>query len=162
MKQFKNYWLIVGALFSLMLSISSCDDDDEDLNLPDADVVRFDNVALTGAAEVQPNPVVTNGSGTLNATYNMETNVITYNVSWTLGNVNDRTTGMHFHGPASLTESAPIVIGIPLPSDNYTGTVSGDTRPLTQDEEDDLLNGLWYLNIHSTTYPDGELRGQLD
>ena len=33
---------------------------------------------------------------------------------------------------------------------------------LTQEEEDQLLNGMWYLNIHSTTYPAGELRGQVE
>ena len=160
MKHLKNYWLIVGVLFSLMVVISSCNEDDDDNNNQPDNEVRFDNIALTGEAEA-PTPVTSDGSGTLNATYNMETKVISYTVSWTLGNESDQTIGMHFHGPASVTESADVIIGITLPSDNYTGNVSGETRPLTQGEEDDLLDGLWYLNIHSTTNPAGELRGQL-
>jgi hypothetical protein len=32
---------------------------------------------------------------------------------------------------------------------------------LTSQEEADLKNGLYYVNIHSDAYPDGEIRGQL-
>ncbi|WP_461491503.1 CHRD domain-containing protein [Pontibacter sp. HJ8] len=172
MKLFKNYWLVVSLLLSLLFVVNSCDDsDDDDDDTPPAAEVAFNNIALTAANEVQTPPVTSTGTGTLNATYNMDTKKITYRVTWSLGNTNDNTEGMHFHGPASLTESASIVIGIPLatggggynPGDDVgsSGSVSGETRALTQVEEDQLLDGLWYLNIHSTTYPNGELRGQL-
>lgn len=171
MKLFKNYWLVMSLLLSLLFVVSSCDDDDDDGdNQPDTEV-SFNNIALSAANEVQPQPVTSTGTGTLNATYNMGTKRISYSVSWTLGNPDDKTTGMHFHGPASLTESAGIVIGLPLGSGGggynqgdetgSTGSVTGQTRALTEVEEDQLLDGLWYLNIHSTTYPAGELRGQL-
>ncbi|WP_162052159.1 CHRD domain-containing protein [Pontibacter pamirensis] len=151
--------MMAVVLFSLTLFVSSCDDDDD--SVP-SNEVGFNDIALTGEAEVQPNPVITDGEGELDAVYNLDTRMITYNITWELGNADDKTTGMHFHGPASLTESASVVIPIQLTSDSYTGSVSGQTRALTQVEEDQLLNGLWYLNIHSTTYPAGELRGQLD
>jgi outer membrane biosynthesis protein TonB len=41
-----------------------------------------------------------------------------------------------------------------------TTQVSGEAR-LTDEQAADLRAGLWYLNIHTTMYPDGELRGQL-
>jgi CHRD domain len=170
MKQFRNLWLIMGLMISLAPVVSSCDDDDDDDSIPPAEEIAFENIALTGEAEVQDQPVVTDGSGTLNVFYNMDTNVIRYNVSWELGMETDTTTGMHFHGPATTSESAGIIIGIPLSSGTSgydedapnRGSISGQTRPLTQQEEDQLLDGLWYLNIHSTTYPDGELRGQIE
>ncbi|MCX2739841.1 CHRD domain-containing protein [Pontibacter anaerobius] len=170
MKQFRNLWLMIGLLFSLTLVLSSCDDDDDDGTIAPVDEVAFENIALTGEAEVQDQPVVTDGSGTLHVFYNMETNVIRYNVTWQLGNDADVTTGMHFHGPATTSESAEIVIGIPISGSTSgydedepnKGAISGQTRPLTQQEEEQFLSGLWYLNIHSTTYPDGELRGQVD
>ena len=172
MKLFKNYWLVVSLLLSLVFVVSSCDDDDDGgVDLPDNEV-RFDNIALTGAAEVQTPPVTTTGTGELDAVYNMDTRRISYVVTWTLGNASDQTVGMHFHGPATTTQNAPVVIGLPLTgtsgydpgsgSSGSSGTISGQTRALTDQEEDDLLNGLWYLNVHSTTYPDGELRGQVE
>ena len=156
-KKMLVYCLMVLSCFAL-----SCDDDDDNIDdvIPD-DEVEFDNIQLLGANEV---PAVTStGSGTLNATYDRDTNIITYTVNWTLGDIDDDVVGMHFHGPASTTENAPIVIDITPPATNrdYTGTVSGTTRPLTDDEEEDLLDEQWYLNVHSTTYPNGELRGQL-
>jgi hypothetical protein len=27
--------------------------------------------------------------------------------------------------------------------------------------EEDLLNGMYYINIHTATYPGGEIRGQI-
>jgi hypothetical protein len=35
------------------------------------------------------------------------------------------------------------------------------SAPLTSAEEADLKNGLYYINLHTAEYPDGELRGQL-
>jgi hypothetical protein len=171
MKLFKNYWLVVSLLLSLVFVVSSCSDDDDDDN-PSTNEVTFENIALTGENEIQNPPIITTGTGELDATYNKDTKRISYAVNWRLGNANDQTVGMHFHGPASKTENAAIIIGIPLTgSSSYdpdsgnsgsSGTVTGQTRELTQQEEDDLLNGRWYFNIHSTTHPNGELRGQVE
>jgi hypothetical protein len=133
----------------------SCDDDDD---IP-SNEVKFNNIQLKGANEVPA--VTTNGTGTLNATYNRDTKMITYTINWTLGKSTDKITGMHFHGPAPTTQNAPVVIGLSPTSDNASGTFSGTTRALTDAEAADLLAGKWYLNIHSTTFPGGELRGQL-
>ncbi|MFD3001822.1 CHRD domain-containing protein [Pontibacter toksunensis] len=158
MKKFKKNWLLASMLLCLMFVFCSCDDDDE---MP-SNEIGFNDITLTGAAEVQTNPVVTDGEGVLDAIYNKDTNVLTYTVTWELGKPDDKTTGMHFHGPATRTESAGVIIPIMLNSDAPMGNITGQTRALTQAEEEQLLSGLWYLNIHSTTYPQGELRGQLD
>lgn len=158
MKKSNNNWLLASMLLCLMFVFSSCDDDDDVTR----NEVIFDDIALTGEPEVQTNPVVTDGEGMLDAIYNKDTNVLTYTITWELGNADDKTTGMHFHGPASLTESAGVVIPIQLSTDAPMGSITGETRALTQTEEDQLLSGMWYLNIHSSTYPGGELRGQLD
>lgn len=33
---------------------------------------------------------------------------------------------------------------------------------LTDAQAADMMAGLWYVNIHTTRYPGGEIRGQLD
>lgn len=154
--------LLLYCMMFLCSFAISCDDDDDDIDIIVDDEVEFNDIQLLGANEV---PAVTSsGSGMLDATYDMDTNIITYSVTWTLGDIEDDVVGMHFHGPASTTENAPVIIDITPPATNrgYTGSVSGTTRALTDAEEEDLLDGLWYVNIHSNTYPDGELRGQLE
>lgn len=63
-------------------------------------------------------------------------------------------TAAHIHR-APPGENGPIVI--PLPAG---GNVSG-TVPITPGGLSDLLAGKWYVNVHSTAYPGGEVRGQL-
>jgi hypothetical protein len=36
------------------------------------------------------------------------------------------------------------------------------TTALSQAQEDSLLTGLYYVNIHPAAYPGGEIRGQLN
>ena len=40
----------------------------------------------------------------------------------------------------------------------YTGTLLADGVVV---KEDDLLNGVYYINIHTAAYPNGEIRGQI-
>ena len=40
--------------------------------------------------------------------------------------------------------------------------LSGSTVLSDQGQIDDLLAGLWYINIHSSAFPGGEIRGQVD
>ncbi len=150
----------VIVYFSVLLSgfIYACDGDDEADDMLDTKIT-FLNVELSGGNEVPA--VDTDGTGSLTATYDRSTRILTYTISWTLGNPGDNTAGIHFHGPALATENAPVVIPIEDHTTSHTGTITGTTRELSQAEEDQLLNERWYLNIHSGTHPDGELRGQL-
>ncbi|PVY37146.1 CHRD domain-containing protein [Pontibacter virosus] len=149
------------AVFYLLVLLSgfayACDDDETDDMLESE--IEFTNVELSGENEVPT--VATSGSGSLTATYDRSTRILTYNFSWTLGSADDNTVGIHFHGPALATENAPVVIPIENHTDSHTGSMTGTTRELTPTEEEQLLDGRWYLNIHSSTYPNGELRGQL-
>jgi hypothetical protein len=42
----------------------------------------------------------------------------------------------------------------------YTTGMKG-TATLTAAQEVDLFAGLWYFNLHSDLFPNGEIRGQL-
>jgi hypothetical protein len=71
------------------------------------------------------------------------------------------TTAAHFHGPALPDSAAGVAIGW---TDFPTGVTSGtftDTVTLNAQQQTDLLNGLWYANIHTSAHPGGEIRGQL-
>lgn len=139
--------------------MTACDEDDIDLDHLLKNDVNFEGVQLKGAHEVPMVP--SDGFGLINAYYNSKTRIITFDLVWTLGNSDDEVVGMHFHGPATPNETAGVKIPVTGFTSNSTGSLTGSTRALTKEEEKQLLDGLWYFNIHSTTYPSGELRGNL-
>jgi hypothetical protein len=118
-----------------------------------AEQVKF-TADLTGAAEVPANDSA--GTGKVEATLDTDTK----GLSWTI--TYDGTTGpataAHFHGPAKEGENAGPVV--PIPDDMLTSPIAGQAT-LDDQQISDLEAGLWYFNLHTEKYPDGELRGQL-
>ena len=95
--------------------------------------------------------------------YDPTTKIITYKITWTLGNSAATTTNMHFHGSDTGSDlvSSGVAIGITGFATGSSGTLSGITVALTDVQAAQLLAGKWYVNIHSSTVGSGELRGNI-
>ena len=108
------------------------------------------SATLNGASEVPANSSTAKGTAT--AIYNKNTGILTVNVTWT----GMTASAAHIHKGAVGVSGAIIFpfTGVTSPI-NYTSTV------LDAMQEADLLANLYYINIHSTAYPNGEIRGQL-
>lgn len=105
------------------------------------------------ADEVPPKP--TGGSGTVDATLDTATHILTYTVTYQ-GLSGPATMG-HFHGPASLGTNA----GVEIP---YSGSLASPikgTATLTPALEKQLADGLLYFNVHTDANKAGEIRGQV-
>lgn len=94
-------------------------------------------------------------TGSLDASYDSDT----MEFSWTATyeGLTGPATAAHFHGPASAGENAPPVV--PIQGD-LASPIEGSAT-LTEEQATQLLDGMWYLNIHTEQYPDGEIRGQV-
>jgi hypothetical protein len=108
---------------------------------------------LKGANEVPP--VDSQGTGTAEVTLDTETKVLTWTINYS-GLTGDAAAA-HFHGPAAVGANAGPVVPI---EGSLASPISGSAT-LTDQQIADLQGGLWYFNIHTAQYPDGELRGQL-
>ncbi|MCH7813065.1 MAG: CHRD domain-containing protein [Planctomycetes bacterium] len=64
-------------------------------------------------------------------------------------------TAAHFHGPAPVGVNAGVQVGIGVGSPAIGNAILNATQNA------DLQAGLWYVNIHTTVYPGGEIRGQV-
>lgn len=117
-----------------------------------AEVVNM-TAELTGAAEVPAND--SSGTGNLEATYDTETMMLTWTVTYE-GLTGDATAA-HFHGPAAEGENAGPVV--PIEGD-LASPIEGSAT-LTEEQATQLQEGMWYFNLHTAQYPDGELRGQV-
>jgi hypothetical protein len=94
------------------------------------------------------------GVGALVGTFDSDTKQLSWSIQWS--GLTGTATAMHFHGPASPTQNAgaQVTAGVAGPP------VIGNAI-LSATQEADLLAGLWYLNLHTTTSPGGEIRGQV-
>ena len=108
---------------------------------------------LTGAAEVPPNDSA--ATGMLEATYDTETMMLTWTVTY--DGLTGEATAAHFHGPAAPDETAGPVV--PVEGD-LASPIEGSAT-LTEEQATQLQDGMWYFNLHTAEYPDGEIRGQV-
>lgn len=112
---------------------------------------------LDAAQEVQTPAVVSPGTGTGHVMYDTVTNAIEWDISFS-GLVSPVIMA-HFHGPAAVGANATVVLGVPTAGGTSGALQGSDVFP--EQHEQSLLNGLIYFNIHTSTYPGGEIRGQV-
>jgi hypothetical protein len=114
---------------------------------------------IFGSANASQETPPTNSSGTgmVSGTYNKNTHVLNYNVTW--NGLTGNATGAHFHGPADIGQKANVLIPITItntPSGNASGSVT-----LPDSTANFFLNGKMYYNVHTAANPGGEIRAQV-
>ena len=93
------------------------------------------------------------GTGSGSITLDDVTNLLSWTVTWS--GLSSAVIAAHFHGPALPSQNAGVEVGITAVSPSIGSTV------LTDAQETDLLTGLWYLNVHTSGFTGGEIRGQV-
>lgn len=106
---------------------------------------------LNGANQIPTVP--SNGVGTGVFVLDTVNNTLSYNI--TFSGLTSNETGAHIHGPVDSMTNTGILF--PLAS----GSPKIGVWNYSQDQENDILAGNMYVNIHSTNYPNGEIRGQI-
>ncbi len=144
LKRFTAFSIIISAVILLFSCSKKSNGTDPNLNK-----VNF-TAFLNGFNVVPTNSSM--ASGNVSATYDTVTNALVFLVSYT-GFIPNQ---WHVHKAAAGANGS---IEIDM------GTVIGPpvlfNRILTQFQEIDLMNNLYYVDLHSTAYPGGEIRGQL-
>lgn len=94
------------------------------------------------------------GTGTMTGTLDDATNLFSWAVTWS--GLSGIASAAHFHGAATENQNAGVQVGIGVGSNPAIGsaTISGQ-------QANDLLAGLWYVNVHSAAFAGGEIRGQV-
>jgi hypothetical protein len=118
-----------------------------------AAIITFSS-AIDGAQANAGMGTGSTGFGSASMMYDDNTGTFSWDVSWS-GLTGDITVA-HFHGPALPGVNAGVQVTIDPMVNPSSGSAMISTIQL-----DDLLAGLWYINIHSTFAPGGEIRGQV-
>ncbi len=117
-----------------------------------ADTVKF-KADLAASSEVPPNSSA--GKGTLDASFDTASKVLTYTATYS--GLSGPATAAHFHGPAAAGANAGVAVPVTGP---LASPVKG-TATLTDAQAADLQGGKYYFNIHTDANKAGELRGQV-
>ncbi len=117
--------------------------------------IKVYDIALSGLEEVPPN--ASPATGTAHVEVNVATGFV--DVTGTFDGLLGSVTGAHLHGLADYGQNAGILIGF-----TTTGSTSGTffgSGTLSPTNLQGLLDGLTYINVHSSVFPGGEIRGQV-
>ncbi|MGD9724565.1 MAG: CHRD domain-containing protein [Pirellulales bacterium] len=120
-----------------------------------AAIILFD-INLDGLQETPP--VATPGSGV--GTLTLDDSDNSYSITGTFQDLIGTTNNAHIHGPAAPGVAAGVVVGLTFDFGVTSGNYSG-AGTFTAGQVTNLMAELFYVNIHSTFRPGGEIRGQI-
>lgn len=145
--------LAAVSLLSFSALFYSCNDDDNNNATPVDNNDTF-GATLNGAQEVPA--VSTSATGTYNASFNKTTKVLNYTVTYQ----GLTPTAGHIHSVTAATaEGNTGPVSIPFSSTLSSPLVGQAT--LTAAQETEMYGRRTYANLHTTTNPGGEIRGNI-
>ena len=109
---------------------------------------------LSNAQEVPP--AAGGGGGQAEVQLNKNNNTIKWKVTYS--GLTGAVTAAHIHGPAPVGQNAGVVV--PFTGNMNAQPMEGEAT-ITPEQVTQLVNGQWYVNIHTARFPGGEIRGQL-
>lgn len=93
------------------------------------------------------------GTGQATVVVDTDANTLTYTL--TFSGLVAAQTAAHIHGFANPGTNAGVLFGIGV------GSPLSNTWNYLEAQEADILSGQSYFNVHTTSFPNGEIRGQL-
>ena len=142
-----------------------------------ASIIAFDLRGTAGfglLAGNEPGALTGGSGGEIGAgiTYDDIANLLTLNVGWGSSqgftDLSSAANNSHIHGPTAsnngsgFTQTAGVIFSLTRSSNLASGgTITTAPITITEAQETDLLNGKWYINLHTLNNGGGEIRGFL-
>ena len=139
----KSYLL---ALVAFTLLIGACSKKEVAAPAPTTTTL---SATINGAQQVPANS--STATGTFAGSYNSGSMLLTYMVTYQ--GMTPSIAHIHIGAPGT---SGPVAIPFANLASPITGTVT-----LTADQAENLLTNKLYVNMHSTAFPNGEIRGDI-
>ena len=121
-----------------------------------AETVKFE--AMLDQDQAVPAPTaVAEAGGRAYVTLETDSNEIAWVIEYY--SLSGAITAIHFHGPAGHGEAGDVAVVIDTTSETV-GELTG-TAQVSAEQVQHMMDGLWYVNIHTELNGPGEIRGQL-
>ncbi len=132
------------AVFIFLVGFSSCKKGDS--------TDTSGTVSYSGTFVKSSDVVVSSASGTVTASFNPKTLILSYKLTWS--GLTSNAAAMHLH------DAGPVIYPISGFATAANGTFSG-TVTLSASQETDLEAGKIYAQIHTVNIPAGEIKATL-
>ncbi|GAB4016908.1 CHRD domain-containing protein [Spirosoma migulaei] len=142
-------YTILSATLALGLPLLSCQDH-RDLSVT--------LKATLDGKSVKPLPTTSTATGLFTANLDLTTRELAYTLSFS--DLSTPSVVAHLHKATGVTGTGLVDIIIPTPN-NTSGSVNRTTFPLSQNQVDSLVAGFYYVDVHTLSYPAGEIRGEV-
>ena len=136
--------IIYSTLLIGLLTLAAC-------NMPSNNTKA--TATLTASSEVPP--ANSAGAGEANVALDLKNDKLIWTITYS--GLSGAVTGAHFHGPAAVGSKADVAV--PIKGDMLS-PIKGEAT-ITDEQKTQLLEGKWYVNLHTAANPDGEIRGQV-
>jgi hypothetical protein len=134
-----------SILLISLLGLAAC-------NMPSSSTKQA-TATLSAASEVPANASA--GKGEADVAIGVKSDKISWTITYS--GLSGAVTGAHFHGPAEAGAKASVAIPI---TGDMLSPIKGEAT-ITAEQKTQLLDGKWYVNLHTAANPDGEIRGQV-
>lgn len=112
---------------------------------------------LSGANEVLPN--ASPATGTASIVYDDVAATLTATV--TFSGLTAPATAAHIHGPGTTAQNAGVLFPFSAVPNATSGIIPMQSFAISSTQVGYLTGGLLYVNIHTSNFPGGEIRGQI-
>ena len=112
---------------------------------------------LNGLGETPVNGSTGTGFGTV--ILNAAQTQITVNESWS--GITTPATASHIHGPGGVGTNASVIFPFSSVPAATAGSIPEQSFAINPTQVSWLFSGFLYMNVHDSTFPGGEIRGQL-
>ncbi len=119
--------------------------------------IHFYHADLDGLQETPPN--ASPAFGSMDLTFDDVTLTLTITAGSYSGLLAP-VTAAHIHGPAPVGVAAGVLFPL-THTGGTTGTLSGGPFVLSAAQAGFLTSGMTYVNVHTSVFPGGEIRGQI-
>ena len=136
---------LTSILLVSLLTLSAC-------NMPSSNTTKATAI-LISSSEVPPTNSA--GAGAAYVTLDLKSDKLSWTITYS--GLSGAVTGAHFHGPAAAGAKADVAV--PIKGDMLS-PIKGEAT-ITDEQKTQLLDGKWYVNLHTAANPDGEIRGQV-
>ncbi|GAB3988622.1 CHRD domain-containing protein [Spirosoma daeguense] len=149
----RNALLSVAAVLAFGLTFFSCKDDG---NPTVTNTTTRLTATINGASE-KPTATTSTATGSFTGILDESTRTLSYTVAYT-GPFTSSLTAGHIH---RVTNATALTGGVEIPFSSLGSPIVGTFQLANQNRVDSLKNGFYYVNLHTTTYPNGEIRGDI-